>query len=255
MGTAVGVLAVAAAGGAVIANADDGARAAQAKGGLAISPVAIERVGATPGVADTITVANRSGDPLEIEVAARPWKQSSSGRVSPNRRSTLDEVAISEDDFTLAPNTTRQVTVTLPGGGSLYGALEIVGLPDDADERKGVVTGYRLLAPLRYHPAVPEYDLRAGSVKVVGHGKHRRLTLRVRNRGNTIAPVTGSIRLRGALGTRSRSIKSTKILPGETVRLTLMSARRVRAGRYRATVKLEQATERVRVTKKLRVRR
>jgi hypothetical protein len=254
MGTAAGLLAVAAAGGAVIANAGD-ARPAQASGGLSISPVRIEATGAAPGTAQTITVANRSGDPLEIEVAARPWKQSASGRVSPNRRTTLSQVAVSEDEFTLAPNTSRQVTVTLRGGGSLYGALEVVGLPSDAGERKGVVTGYRLVGPLRYNPAAPEYSLRVGSAKIVGHGKARMLTLRVRNSGNTIEPVRGSIRLRGALGTRQRTIRATKILPGKTLRLPLISARNLRAGRYTASVSLQQATERVRVTKKIRVRR
>jgi hypothetical protein len=255
MGTVAGVLALGATAGAVLANADDGARAAKAKGGLAISPVLIEHVGAAPGAVDTITVANRSGDPLDIEVAARPWKQSSSGRVSPNRRSTLSEVTLSEDEFTLAPNATRQVTVTLRDGASLYGALEVVGLPPGADKSKGVVTGYRLVGPLRYHPAVPEYRLRTGSAKIVGRGKHRELTLRVRNSGNTITPVSGSIRLRGPLGTSRRSIKDTKILPGKTVRLPLMSARRMRAGRYTAKITLEQATERFRVNKKIRVRR
>ena len=53
-----------------------------------------------------------------------------------------------------------------PAGGSLYGALEVVGLPADVGTRKGVVTGYRLIGALRYNPATPTYALKARAAKV-----------------------------------------------------------------------------------------
>ena len=69
---------------------------------------------------------------------------------------------VSEETFTLAPGTRKELTVTLngvPSSGYLYGALEVVGLPSDLDQRKGVVAGYRLVNSLRYNAATA--DLRA----------------------------------------------------------------------------------------------
>ena len=53
-----------------------------------------------------------------------------------------------------------------PAGGSLYGALEVIGLPRNAATRKGVVTGYRLIGALRYNPATPTYALTGAAAKV-----------------------------------------------------------------------------------------
>ncbi len=120
-----------------------------------IAPLGVERQ-ATAGASDTMTVLNRSKEALTIEVKARPWTQSASGAVSPNRRSTLGGVRVTGGAFTLAPGESRQVAVALgasPSGGSLYGALEVVGLPKDIATRKGIVTGYRLVGALRYHAA------------------------------------------------------------------------------------------------------
>jgi hypothetical protein len=247
------------AGGTVIARADDGpsAKAAQASGGLSLSPVMIERPAAV-GAANVVTVANKSEDPLAVTVAARPWTQSASGAVSPNRRGTLGAVSLSDDSFTLAPGASKPVTVTLrsaPTGGSLYGALEVVGLPADAKKRKGVTLGYRLLSSLRLNSSTPTYGLKGGSVKVTGKGSKRVVTLSVRNTGNTIEPVTGAVRLRGPLGTQNGTIKATRILPGKTVRLALGTGRSLPAGSYSATITLTQAQKRTTITKKIRVRR
>jgi hypothetical protein len=250
---AAGVVAVATAG-AVIARADDqDARSAQTTGGLAISPAKIERAAAA-GAANAVTVANNSRQTLTVSVKARPWTQSSSGLASPNRRRTLSGVTISDDSFTLAAGAKRDVTVTLggaPAGGSLYGALEIIGLPRNAATRKGVVTGYRLIGALRYNPVTPRYALSASSAKV----SKGMLVLPIRNTGNTAEPVTGTVRLRGALGTRQSSIRATRILPRKRVSVPLASTKGLRAGRYTATVSLRQGTERINITKRIRVRR
>ena len=250
---AAGVLAVATAG-AVIARADEqNARSAQAAGGLAVSPVQIERPAAA-GVANVVTVANNSREALTVSVEARPWTQSSSGLASPNRRRSLAGVKVSEDSFTLAAGAKRDVTVTLggaPAGGSLYGALEVVGLPRNAETRKGVVTGYRLIGALRYNPATPTYNLAASAAKVSGGA----IVLPVRSTGNTAEPVTGTVRVRGPLGTRQGSIKSTRILPGKRVSLPLASTRGLTAGSYTATVSLRQGNKRFNVSKRITVRR
>ena len=95
---------------------------------------------------------------LDVTAKARPWTQSASGVAMPNRRGALGGVAVSEETFTLAPGTRKELTVTLngvPSSGYLYGALEVVGLPADLEQRKGVVAGYRLVNSLRYTPAAP----------------------------------------------------------------------------------------------------
>jgi hypothetical protein len=247
---AAGVVAVATAG-AVIARADDpSARTAQSAGGLRVSPAGVER-DAAPGVANPVTVANRSRESLTITVNARPWTQSSSGATSPNRRRTLRGVTISDKEFTLAPGASKEVMVTQTSGSSLYGALEVIGLPRDADEQKGIVTGYRIVGALRYHPTARTYKLSAGKAKI----SKGFIVLPVRNSGNTVEPVTGTVRVKGPLGTRQGSIKATRILPRKRISLPLVSAKRLTAGRYTATITLRQGTERVEITKRIRVRR
>jgi hypothetical protein len=250
---AAGVLAVATAG-AVIARADDqNARTAQTSGGLAVSPATIERAAAA-GVANAVTVTNNSRAALEVTVKARPWTQSSSGLASPNRRRSLSGVTVSDDSFTLAAGAKRDVTVTLggaPARGSLYGALEVVGLPRNAATRKGVVTGYRIIGTLRYNPATPTYALTAAAAKI----SKGSIVLPVRSTGNTAAPVTGTVRVRGPLGTRQGAIKATRILPGKRVSLPLASARRLTAGRYTVTASLRQGNKRFEISKRITVRR
>ena len=254
---AAGALVAVAAGGAVIARADDeGARTAQRSGGLSITPIVIDRA-TQVGAANAMTVANNSDASLDVTVKARPWTQSASGAVSPNRRGTLGAVGVSEQAFTLAPGATKALTVTLksaPAGGYLFGALEVTGVPSDIAERKGVVTGYRLLGPLRYNAPTATYRLKAGTPKVSGKGSKKALTLAVRNTGNTLSPVTGTVRLKGPLGTKNASIKATKILPGKSVSLALLSGKSLRAGSYTATVTLIQNKQNTRITKRIKVR-
>jgi hypothetical protein len=265
MVAAAGVLA-AAAGGAVMARADErGASAAQsANGGLGLTAttdsgdktLAVDRP-AQAGASDGFKVVNSSQKALDVTVKARPWTQSASGVTSPNRRTTLGGVTVSEPTFTLAPGATKDVTVTLgaaPSAGYLYGALEIVGIPTGASTAKGIVTGYRLVDALRYNAAVPKYGFKAGAAKITGTGKKKTLTLSVRNTGNTVAPVSGTVKVKGALGTKNGSVKTTKILPGKSVSLALASVSSLRAGSYTATVTLIQNKQKTTLTKKIRVR-
>lgn len=265
---AIAGIAAAVGGGAVIANAQQPAPEpcpAESKGGgLALctpreadQSITINRV-AQAGAADRIFVVNNSGKALDVTAKARPWTQSASGATSPNRRSELGGVSVSEEAFTLAPGTKKELTVTLngvPASGYVYGALEVIGLPSDLESRKGVVLGYRLVSALRYRAATATSALKAGAAKFAGSGKDKTLTLAVRNTGNTIEPVTGSVRLRSALGTRNASIKATRILPGKSVRLGLFSGSALREGTYTARITLVQAGKRTTVTKKITVRR
>jgi hypothetical protein len=261
---AAGVLA-AAVGGAVIARADDpSARAAQLSNGLSLSTVEgstsktvkVDRL-AQAGATDTLKVANNSKDALTVTVNARPWTQSSSGVVAPNRRAKLGGVTVSETSFPLAAGASKVLTVTLgsvPSSGYLFGALEVVGVPADIAKRKGIVAGYRLVDTLRYNAATASYGFKAGAAKVVGKGKAKALTLSVRNTGNTITPVSGTVKLKGPLGTKNGAVKATRILPGKSVALTLASLSSVRAGKYTATVTLIQNKQKTSITKKITVR-
>ena len=240
--------------GAVIAQADGTkAGAAALGGGLAAENSTVQRPAAA-GAANVVKITNRSPKALSVAVTPRPWTQSSSGLASPNRRSVLANVGVNESAFTLAAGASREVTVTLksvPGAGYQYGALEIVGLPTDVAKRKGLITGYRLVGALRYTPARPTYALKLGSAKV----KAGMLTLGLKSSGNTVEPVSGTVKVKGPLGTRQSSVKGVRVLPGKTISLPLVSAKTLPSGTYTATVSLKQGTLRTAATQKIRVKR
>ncbi len=193
-----GVLAVAA-GGAVIvgaANGEPSGQSAAVERGLSVKHMSAEGMAvdrnAQAGAANVFEIENNSKAALAVTVKARPWTQSSSGLVSPNRRRELSSVGLSDAEFTLAKGEMKSVTVTLRDAASVYGALEIIGLPADVATRKGVVAGYRIVSSLRYNPAARKYSLKAGAAKMTGSGSTRALALTIRNTGNTAEPVTGS---------------------------------------------------------------
>jgi hypothetical protein len=242
--------------GAVIAQARSAPPAATG-GGLAIAPATID-TRAAPGAGGVVTIANRSDKPLDVSVAARPWTQGKDGAVSPNRAKTLANVSVSADRFTLAAGASRQVTVALkgmPAAGSLYAGLDIVGLPQDIAKRKGIITGYRLIGTLRLEPASPVHALKAGAALVSGSGSARELALPVRNAGNTIDAVSASVSLKGSLGTHQSDVAGVRILPGKTVDLKLAKASTLPAGRYTATVSLQQGTQKLKVVRQISVKR
>ena len=194
-----------------------GAAAAQSDGGLSVN--AGDRRAQRDTGPDRHRTPWRTARPPRstVTVTPRPWVQSASGDVAANRRATLPGVSVSQSTFTLAPGEERPVDVTLttaPSAGALYGALEIVGLPADHATRKGVVLGYRLVATIRVLPSTPTREPR-------GRQRRRRpkgtAVIPVRNTGNTIDQVTGSVTLKGARGSRNRSVQAVRILPGKQV--------------------------------------
>lgn len=248
-------VAVAVAGGAVIARADGTAvRAVAADGGLGVNPVLIEKP-AGAGPVGTLTVANHGSKRLDVKVTPRPWVQSTSGAVSVNRSRTLSGVAVDAPSFALAAGAEKTVGVTASTGTSMFGGIEVTGLPAGTDSKSGVVAGYRLVTSLRLNPATAVLSLKAGSPKVTGSAGKRTLVLPVRNAGNTIMPVTGNVRLKGALGTRQRTLSSVRVLPGRTVNVLLGSGSSLSPGSYTATVELKQGGKTTTVTKKLTIKR
>jgi hypothetical protein len=234
---ALGLTLAAAAGG--VATAATAGHAARATGGLSLTPVIVEQKAAA-GPLGPYTVTNRSRTALAVTVAARPWKQASNGSVQPDRRRSLPGVSVAQPAFTLAPGQSQAVGVTvdaIPAAGALYGALEVIGLPLNAQKAKGVVLGYRLVGTLRLTPAVPVHKLRPRA-KVRG----RTLVLDVTNRGNTVDPVSADVTLEDPRGTRNPPVRPVRILPGRTVRLL---STRVQPHDYRLIARLDQAGKRV----------
>lgn len=249
----VAVLA-AVAGGAVIARADNAKPKASA-GGLKVGPAVIEKTAAAGAINPPLQITNNSSKRIDVTVAARPWTQSTSGATSLNRRRSLSGIQLSDTSFSLAPKAHKDVTVTVSTGASMYGGIEVIGLPEGADDQQGVVLGYRLISSLRLNPVTPELDLVASRPKVTGKGSDRAVVLPVKNAGNTIQPVSGTVRLKSALGTRRRDLDSLRILPGKRVNVLLSSVRALKPGSYTATVRLTQGGKTTTVSKKVRVSR
>lgn len=230
-----------------VASADAPRATSAAQGGLSVTPSIVETT-ARKGATVSTSVTNTTGGKLRVRVNARPWKQArNGGAVAADRRRRLGGVGLTVTRFTLAPNQRRSVTVTLrslPSRRSLYGALEIVGKP--VKRRRGINVAYRLVSSVRFNPAATarRYSVRAGSARVSGRGSSRALSILVRNAGNTVDPVGGSVSISGAGGGRSGTIPAVRILPGKLVALRAASLSGLRRGRYTARITLTQAGQR-----------
>ena len=140
----------------------------------------------------------------------------------------LAGVTVSATSFTMATGTKRSVSVRLnsmPAAKSLFGALEVVGRP--VKTSKGINVAYRLIPSLRFNPTsgARKISLSAGAAKVAS----RAVILPVRNRGNTVDPVSGSVSISGGGSGRSGALRSVRILPGKTVNFDLTARRGLRS--------------------------
>jgi hypothetical protein len=238
----------------LIASGATAAASTTAAGGLSIAPALIEHE-AQPGSVGELRVANGSTKALAVTVRARPWIQERGGAVAPDGRRTLVQVRLSAMTFTLAPGEARSVSATLlsaPASGSLYGTIDVIGTPQGARPRNGVLARYRLLGGLRLNPAAAQRRLRVrvGAPRADGKG----VVIPVRNTGNTVEPLTGSAQIVGATGTLRATIASQRILPGGLVDVRVRRGR-LQAGRYTAAVVLRQGGRQVaKVTRAFRVR-
>jgi hypothetical protein len=225
---------------------------AVAAGGLSVSPnplIVTARAGATGHA----TITNSTSRKLRITVRARPWRQKSNGDVTANRSRTLSGVRVRGSKFTLVPGSSRTVSVTLrrvPSRRSQYGALDVLGKP--VKRRKGINIAYRLVSSVRFNPTAGKRRLRL-SVGSTG-ARSGMLRLKVRNRGNTVDPVGGTVSISGPSG-RSGGIAPKPILPGRAIRLPLLSTSGLRRGSYTAFITLAQAGRNmISVTRHFRIR-
>ena len=165
---------------------------------------------------------------------------------------SLGGVSVSAPSFTLAPGEERDLTVnvaSIPAAGSLYGALEVVGLPTDVATRKGVVLGYRVVSAIRLNPAAPKPARQRGHDQAgQGHGhaagqEHRQHA----RRGRASGPRS---RTRAA---RATSAPTIKILPGKTINFPLGT--KLQKGSATAKITLRQKSKTVLTsTKKFKVK-
>ncbi len=250
---AVAVLVIPCACGVVLARGAtavaEGGPAAQtsAAGGLSLTPQRVEHR-ARVGAAGTAIVANTTAKPIRVTIRIRPWIQARGGTVVPDAGRTLRrQVAARPSSFTLPPGARREVALRLlrhPSGGSLYGGIDVMGVPKGAKPINGVTPRYRLIGSLRLNPATPIHRVRAGTLKVTGRSGRHAVVLPVRNRGNTVEPVVGRVLLTGPHGTRLNAIKPIRIVPRRTVDVTLGTyhglLRGQPRGRYAVAVTLMQ---------------
>jgi hypothetical protein len=100
--------------------------------------------------------------------------------------------------------------------------------------RNGIIPQWDLRGKMRLNPSRKNPNLRIGATDVVGRGNNRSLILAVRNTGNTLDPVGGTVRITGPTA-RNATIPAVGIVPGQVVYLKGGALRGMRAGNYTAT--------------------
>ena len=214
--------------------------------GLSLNPPIVQHA-AQPGPVGSVTIANATGQAMNINVTPHPWLQSASGSAVPNQRVVLRGVRASASSFTLADGASKVVSLDLlgmPPSGSLYGNIEVTGVPTQRSHAPGVINfEYRLIGSLRLDPLHPSFGARAGRVVESGNRRRGALALAIRNTGNTIAPIGGSVSiLRGARRVFGGSIAPVRILPGATVNAQIVALTgTLPAGSYTASASLSQS--------------
>ena len=235
-------------GGVIAAQADDAAPRAQAaqQGGVQITPARVEAT-AKKGTVASFTVKNSTKDTLRVTVTIRPWSQNrATGQVAINKRANLSPyVVASPQVFDLRPGT-RSLKLNMKrttASGSLYGGIQVFAKQKKKKATNGIIPQYEVIGALRLNPRVKRPNLRVGATDVVGRGNGRSLILAVRNTGNTLDPVSGTVKITGPTG-RTSTIPAVSIVPGQVVYLKGGSLRGMKGGNYTATWTITQGTKR-----------
>ena len=236
---ALGLAVAGTATGSVIASADDTAPVARAaqQGGVSITPASVETTAKRGGVG-SITVKNTTKDTMRVTINVRPWIQNrSTGTVVLNTRASLSPyVRASPQTFNLPPGQ-RRVTFNMrrmTASGSLYAGFQVFAKQTKRKAQNGIIPQWDLRGKMRLNPSRKNPNLRIGATDVVGRGNNRSLILAVRNTGNTLDPVGGTVSITGPTA-RNVTIKQMFPIPGQVVYLSGGSMRGMRAGNYTAT--------------------
>src|SRR4051812_8134153 len=232
----------------MIARADDAAPTAQAaqQGGVSITPAVVEKT-AKRGNVGTFSVKNTTKDTLRVTVMVRPWIQNrSTAQVVLNKRASLAPyVKASPQTFNLAPGQ-RNVTLNMrrmTSSGSLYAGFQVFAKQLKAKARNGIIPQWDLVGRVRLNPARKNPNLRVGATDVVGRGDGRQLILAVRNTGNTLDPVGGTVTIKGPTA-RNATIPQVSIVPGQVVYLKGGALRGMKGGNYTAEWSITQGGKR-----------
>ena len=246
-----GALSLAVAGsavGGVIAQADDSAPRAEAaqQGGISITPATVEAA-AKRGSVGTFTVKNTTKDTFRVTVTIRPWSQNrSTAVVSPNRKASLTPyVRASPQTFDLKPGS-RSVKLNmrrLTSAGSLYGGIQVFAKNKRKKATNGIIPNLEVIGRLRLNPKSKRPNLRVGATDVVGKGSGRSLILAVRNTGNTLDPVAGTVKITGPTA-RNATIPQVAVVPGQVVYLKGCALSGMKGGNYTATWSITQGGKR-----------
>lgn len=241
-GAAIALAALLGAG--AIAAGGSASGASRPEGGLSISPGIFEHV-ATRGDLGSVQISNTTGGSMSVQIALRPWLQALNGEVAPNRHATLGGVGASPRSFTLGAGATQTVHFSLsrtPSQRSLYGGIELIGLPSGR-AKQGVNVAYRVVSSLRLDPPKGQqrFHAAAGGLLEQGTIGHGTLLMAVRNTGNTIAPIGGSVLISGSGHSLRASAREKAIVPGQTVNLPLSELPgSLPRGLYTVSVRLSQ---------------
>ena len=245
---ALGLAVVGTATGGVIAQADDSAPTAKAaqQGGVEITPAMVEQT-AKRGNVGSFTVKNTTRNTLRVTVTVRPWTQNrTTGAVAANLRASLSPyVRASPQTFDLRPGS-RSVSLNMrrtTASGSLYGGIQVFAKLKNPKRTNGINPQYNVIGRLRLNPARKRPNLRVGATDVVGRGNGRSLILAVRNTGNTLDPVGGTVRITGPTG-RNATIPQVSVVPGQVVYLKGGAMRGMKSGNYTATWSITQGAKR-----------
>lgn len=202
---------------------------------------------AVPGVIGRVTVSNPSGEKIAVTMTPRRWRQGLDGRLLPDTRKAgvLKGVAVSARSFSLAPRAKRTIEVKLsrsPAQRYLYAALVARGTA--SSKKAGLRPSYQIAVALSLRPprARQRYALQSYNPRVRKRkGGGILLDVIVRNRGNMVAPPTGTFTVKGAGVTRTvKLLGRTGILPAKRVRLPAVAVKGLKPGRYTATVSMQQ---------------
>jgi hypothetical protein len=231
-----------------MARADDSAPAARVaqQGGVSITPALVETT-ARKGNVGTITVKNTTKDTMRVTVNVRPWIQNrANGSVVLNTRASLSPyVRASPSVFNLPPGE-RKVSfrmVRLTASGSLYAGFQVFAKQVKAKARNGIVPQWDLRGKMRLNPSRKRPNLKLGSTRVLGRGDGRSLILEVRNLGNTLDPVGGTVNITGP-SPRNANVPQIAVVPGQVVQLKGGSLKGMRAGSYTASWTINQGGRR-----------
>jgi hypothetical protein len=237
-----------AAGGVIAAQADDSAPRAQAaqQGGVAITPARVEAT-AKRGTVGSFTVKNNTKDTLRVTVTVRPWTQNrTTAAVAPNKRANLSPYVVgSPKSFDLKPGS-RSVKLNMKrmtASGSLYGGIQVFAKQKKPKATNGIVPQFEVIGALRLNATRKRPNLRVGATDVVGSGNNRSLILAVRNIGNTLDPVGGTVRITGPTA-RNATIPQVNVVPGQVVYLKGGALRGMKGGNYTATWSITQGSKR-----------